>query len=31
MPGSSSAETLAFFILGMTALRYSSSLAAGKP
>src|SRR6218665_1014426 len=31
MPGSSRAETLACFISGMTALRYCSSLWAGKP
>jgi hypothetical protein len=31
MPGSSSAETLARFISGITAPRYSSSLCAGKP
>ncbi|MNU02026.1 hypothetical protein D3C72_2456080 [compost metagenome] len=31
MPGSSRAETLAFFISGITADRYSSSLCAGKP
>ncbi|MNE04292.1 hypothetical protein D3C80_968170 [compost metagenome] len=31
MPGSSRAETLACFISGITADRYSSSLCAGKP
>ena len=31
MPGSSSAEMRACFICGTTALRYSSSLCAGKP
>jgi hypothetical protein len=31
MPGSSSADTLVFFIAGMTVERYSSSLCSGKP
>ena len=31
MPGSSSADTLACFISGMTVERYSSSVWAGKP
>ncbi len=31
MPGSSSADTLACFICGTTAARYSSSVCSGKP